>query len=234
METKQTETKDKGSDTKLDMEIFKTITTNCFAESKEEAMIENCDHLNRLVHALKYYTLLNVSHSQLSRDIFTEFMNVYKNALNDYTHFICQHSHDLEAIHTQLMNDTHFGECLLDKCVLFDRHFSEDRNRIITRSNTQDSSAMLHFYSDLFDNTHHFLFHLFHIGLRTKQSEMKMESTDENESKSDEKDEYECIDREFAQRRKVIENKRSTHGLRINRYSDESNTKFNINVSESH
>ena len=82
------------TETKLDLEIFKTIQTNCFSETKEEVRIANCDYLNRLVNALKYYTLLNVSNDELTEGIFVEFINVYKQVLNDYTHLVNTHSGD--------------------------------------------------------------------------------------------------------------------------------------------
>eukprot|EP01084_Bolivina_argentea_P032433 60017_1 len=68
-------------------QIFKQKATHCFAESKHEPNIDNCDFLNRLTHALKYYQSLDVS----DVNKFMEFKNMYGEALNDYIH--CIHTH---------------------------------------------------------------------------------------------------------------------------------------------
>eukprot|EP01084_Bolivina_argentea_P006434 12224_1 len=109
---------------KMDFDIIKEIKKNCFVKNKNKPIIQNCDYLNRLIHSLKYYTLLNVSNSKSDADVFMEFIGVYGEALNDYHHFIDIHSDDLENIHNQLINDKNFGECRLDKCLLFKRHFN--------------------------------------------------------------------------------------------------------------
>eukprot|EP01084_Bolivina_argentea_P227117 383613_1 len=102
---------------------FKQKATNCFTESKDEAKIHNCDYLNRLTHALKYYQFLDVTDGNK----FVEFINTYGEALNDYIHCLHTHANDLETIHNQLINDSDFGECSIHKCFIFKRHFNRDR-----------------------------------------------------------------------------------------------------------
>eukprot|EP01084_Bolivina_argentea_P307568 531637_1 len=57
-------------------QIFKQKATNCFADSKDESNIHNCDYLNRLTHALKYYQFLDVRDGNK----FVEFINMYGEA----------------------------------------------------------------------------------------------------------------------------------------------------------
>eukprot|EP01084_Bolivina_argentea_P066069 120427_1 len=90
-----------------DLGTFKQKATKCFVESKDEANIHNCDYLNRLIYGLKYYQLLDVT----TGNTFVEFINIYDEALNDYIHCIHTHANDLEIIHSQLINDSDFGEC---------------------------------------------------------------------------------------------------------------------------
>eukprot|EP01084_Bolivina_argentea_P227118 383614_1 len=196
-------------------EAQKQKATNCFSDSKDEANIDNCDFLKRLTHALKYYQSLDVS----DVNKFVEFTNMYGKVLNDYIHCIHTHGNDLENIHNQLINDKNFGECRLDKCLLFKRHFDRDRRRNKHGTGEKETSnPKVIYYSELFDNIHHHLFHLYQTGMRTKKSDLKQNSNDVYDN--EEKDEYECIDNEFENRRKIIENKRNKFGLKVNRFND--------------
>eukprot|EP01084_Bolivina_argentea_P090105 162418_1 len=203
----------------MDLGKFKETKTNCFAANNGQVRIEKCDYLHRLIHGLKYYQLLNPSTNKLGSDIFIEFINVYKNILNDYHHFINVHGEHLEDIHNQLINDKNFGDCLLDKCLLFRRQFDARRQKAMDKQMVDDQ---IRFYGNLFENIHYHLFHLYQIGMRTKKSEIK-------ENNNDEKEEYECIDNEFKARRKLIESKRNKYDLKANTLND-SNNKFSLKV----
>eukprot|EP01084_Bolivina_argentea_P307572 531644_1 len=205
--------------TQFDSRMFRSNKKHCFKTNHKPPLIKNCHYLNRLIHGLKYYTSLSIANNE----IFMNFIDKYPTLLNDYTHLIDTHGNDLEHIYNQLIQDKDFGDCSIDKCIPFKTHFDQNRHAIV--HSKQQPNPKTHFYVDLFNNTHHFLFHLFHIGMRTTNTAIKRQ-----EAQSDEKNEYKCVDYVFAERRKIIENKRNKHHLKINRYSD-NNNKFNINIT---
>eukprot|EP01084_Bolivina_argentea_P281611 481853_1 len=132
----------------FDLNQFKSHGTNCFGKNHKDPPIQNCDYLNRLINGLKYYTLTTKNENGLSNDIFMNFIQVYDQVINDYHHFINVHDNDLEIIHNQLVNDKNWGECLLDKCLLFKRHFNRNRrtNELYNSDEKEALDAKVIFY----------------------------------------------------------------------------------------
>lgn len=193
-------------------------------------IIQRCDRLNRLIHALKYYHLSNISNESVNDGVFVDFcVDIYEEALNDWTHFIDHHSDQLQHINEQLINDENFGECNIKKCAVFKRHHDQRRMHLVNNDREKlDGIGKNVFFGELFDNIHHYLFHLYQTGMRAK---MHIASHDEvKDDDGDRKhDEYKCIDHEFARKRKEIATKSNEMGVQMNRFSD-NNNKYNIKV----
>ena len=101
-------------------------------------------------------------------------MDIYKELVNDWTHFIDTHSYQLQDMNQQLIYDDNFDECQMEKCGVFKRYYNHKRIHAINNK-TEDtdkakSSGMGKrvFYCELFDNIRHYLFHLYQLGMRTK------------------------------------------------------------------
>eukprot|EP01084_Bolivina_argentea_P259204 437281_1 len=208
----------------LDLNIFKSEETSnkCFGDNKDETKIEiqDCEALNRLVNALKYYTLLNITNTESSHTLFAEFCdNIYKNALNDFIHFMTTHSAQIEGIHKSIVNHQNFGVCNLSKCNMFNRHYTNDRRQKQTMVEKTDSKSI--FYSDLFDRFHHFIYHLFDVGLRIPKSEIM---TDTEQKQTDNNDFV------FAKQQKIISQKREQRN--IDRFEDKTNAKYNMSIQK--
>ncbi len=215
---------------RMDFDIFKLNGTECFSKSGDEIIIKDCDYINRLIHGLKYYQLLQIANNRLNDDIFADFsIERYRNQMiTDWIHFISVHSNDLDDINAELVNDANFGECSMENCVLFERYYNERGRRLMDNKNkTETGDPILLFYSDLYDNMHHYLYHLYDIGLRIKHDD-----DDETETEDEIKCVDEWIDTEFNVKQKIIATKKEKIGLKIDRFNDdnEGKNKFNLSV----
>ena len=188
---------------------------------------KQCDHLNRILHALKYYRLLDLENNPSNHHIFANFCNVvYPQLLNDYQHIISTHSDQLEAIHEQLIKDDNFGECDLLKCALFRRH--QENSRRQTASNEEKPHPKFSYCAELLDATHYWLFHLFQVGMRTKGKTVES-GVDDDDKQID--DDY--IDHEFKRIKDSIDQARGTANIGRDRSGVEGN-KFQLNLANTH
>ena len=96
----------------MDLNIFKSDDEYCFGKSgginenkSKDVSITSCTSLNRVLHALKYYKILNPQRTPSHVDIFSNFiLKAYPQFLNDYQHVIANHEVHLELIHDQIVN----------------------------------------------------------------------------------------------------------------------------------
>eukprot|EP01084_Bolivina_argentea_P030639 56730_1 len=157
--------------TNTDLKICDTSSTEC--NKKETEIIQNCDHLKRAMVALKYYDQVcagNISDKQR----FSKFcVASYHNFLNDYIHIITKHGDNVLKIVHELKKQYGFQQtCKIKTCDVFTRHYNRTRRgRIkdnIDNENEDEVDTKQEFYCEYFDQLHHFMFHLYQIGLRTK------------------------------------------------------------------
>eukprot|EP01084_Bolivina_argentea_P316409 548448_1 len=196
----------KWSNLQSQMQIFSVNANKCFRRNKNKnaVVIEDCSALHRLICALKYYSTVN-------NEDFTAFCsNVYKTALDDHIHFMTYHSKQIEQIN-QLIKNPDDG-CLIDKCNVLKRHYDSERNNRI-------QETVNSFYCDLFDQFHHFLYHLFDIGIRIKRADINI--SEFQNQQTDKKQKYIAIDYVFAQKQNIIQQKRDKS--KINRFTDDKN-----------
>ncbi len=177
--------------------------------------------------ALRYYSLLNISNKYATNemDIFTQLCkDIYTNLLNDWIHFITTHSHQIDTVHTQLINKHNFTNCTIDKCQLVVRHYRNNgrNDKNIKIEPTKDAKFI--FYRDIMDSIHQYLFHLYDLGLRLKSNIFEEKETDDSKEANDN---YNCYDYKFAKLKNVIENKHKKLGAIMDRFTAENN-KFNI------
>ena len=183
--------------------------------------ISQCDHLQRILHGVKYYRLLNLDDNPSNIAIFDSFCNeVYNQILNDYQHVISVHSDHLEQINDELLRNDELGTCEAAKCASFRRYYDSSRRRRIKQNNAEDLDTKLLFYCELFDNIHHWLFHLYQIGMRVKSASL-------NEEKIEDK----YNDVRFARMKDQIFKQRQTINIARDRLND-TNSKFQLKVSE--
>ena len=154
---------------------------------------KGCQSMKRLIYALQYYMDVEEGGKD-GINAFTDFIkSEYRTCLNDIIH-LSVHDNDLEDIHHSLFTEYGMKQCDLTKCKLSGRHCAESReNERIAKDGIST------FYADCFDSVHHYLFHLFDLGLRTLKTETEIEQQVDNVS-DDEGDRFRYVDRVFSRK----------------------------------
>eukprot|EP01084_Bolivina_argentea_P242283 406498_1 len=153
----------------IDLNIFKDDTVGY-----DECGTSGCVAFKRLISALLYYSKLNVILNTNHADIFIHFMTeIYHSFLDDYSHFVTRHQHQLEVIHRSLVENKRFGHCDIMKCQFTVKHYGDNKVKI--------KDPIFAFYRKTMDSLHFYLFHLYDCGLRIATSDIK---TEENANES--------------------------------------------------
>eukprot|EP01083_Nonionella_stella_P250768 865965_1 len=217
----------------LELEVFKSNGTNCFGNNMDGRIgIYKCDHIHRLLLTMKHCHSLNLQANDTNHSKFAAFCETYTQALNDYNHFMTVHSNQIEEITRQMENDEQFGKCAMKQCLSFKRYYARNRSE---KSNDKKKNKLtdpkLLFYAELFDTFHHFVFHLFDCGMRTKTDldDIKMHC-DGDAYDADEYDGY--VDQIIVKTQEIIQSKKSKMVQDDERVNDENKSKFNISVDE--
>ena len=189
-----------------------------------------CDHLNRMIHALQYYQLLNIHQNTSNIHLFMHFcMEIYKELLNDYQHIITIHGDQLETINQQLINNNdNLKQCHHSNCMLFKRYYNNSRTAITNESSATSDSCVTTkfdgetlFFCELFDNIHHWLYHLYDVGMRVKSSVINHHQN--NDEKNDNEDDDQYVDHEFRRIMSHIRERKEKVNVNLNRRNDQNN-----------
>ena len=209
-----------SSNPTYDMSIFDNIElNNC------EDNIESCQAINRLLSALKYYSILDLQHNKDHQNIFDNFIQeVYgSRLLDDFYHLQSRHGHQIHDILTRAQKDNTFIACDINDCDFANRHYRVDEE---SKDEIAKFDPMSYFWMDVMDSLHNYVFHLFDTGCRVVDSRPTDEDkVDDDEDRHDE----ECYDAEFARLFEVISSTRSATE-RFSRIS--TGNKYNINVEK--
>eukprot|EP01083_Nonionella_stella_P055838 147208_1 len=172
------------------------------------SIIDKCECLQRIRVAMKHFDLLSDGDGKgdENKEIFVSFCNeTYKNKhlLDDYCHVIKEHSNDLNQIKDELIDKYQFDACDVNQCHKVKRYYGrrkQQRQEEKTENDALDDDNAYRFYVDLFDQLHHFIYHLYDVGLRTEVVQ--------NEPDDDGKEiDLSSIDRAFAERIQIISQK---------------------------
>eukprot|EP01084_Bolivina_argentea_P076520 138693_1 len=133
---------------------------------------KSCNYVQRIVNALKYYSILDVSDStNKDQQKLIEYCSENESLLDDYIHILSTHNthKDLDEIYNLLLRDSLIKECDIFNCKLSVRHF-RNRNNETQEMKVQDleiNNEFL-FFRDLMDAMHCYLFHAYDTGMRVK------------------------------------------------------------------
>eukprot|EP01084_Bolivina_argentea_P269196 457441_1 len=164
--------------------------------------INTCKSLTRLVSILKFHSIND------NDDLLLQYMNKYKNLLNDYHHILYTHlnkvSNDhntiaLEHINKECMQSIH---CSLNKCQHYQRN---NRNRCKQKITNVDYDSELFTYTDILDSIHVYFVHSFDTGFRVKYAKNTSNNIDQNDENMDFNDnEMKFYRKEIMSRRQQI------------------------------
>eukprot|EP01084_Bolivina_argentea_P266303 451653_1 len=193
-----------------------------------------CPLLNRLLHALKYCEMLDITTNTKHQQLFERFMNdTYYNLINDYIHFTEQHWHHIAEIKYNI---------LLTECSIMHINYFEE--------NTKSAlNPHLNFCKQTMDSLHFYLYHSFMTGSRVDEtfsnneyippcerinkfiSERKHIATSFDRFKVNNNNEY--FDGEFKAINRFI-SERKHIATSFDRFKVNHNNKFSIEVQNEH
>ena len=160
------------------------------------------------------------------RALFLEFNEeVYRSVLDDTAHFIKEHGDDIERVHGEWTELYGLPKCTVSECAQTERHYGRGRRDRKRESVGEEEDALYAFYESLYDRVHHFIFHLFEVGLRVDASSLSVGGGggDEKEPES----EGVAVDKLFAAERDRIRSRRKECKVDLDRL-DDANNKFTI------
>ena len=107
------------------------------------------------------------------RALFLEFNEeVYRSVLDDTAHFIKEHEDDLERVRKEWTERYGLPKCSVSECAQTERHYGRGREDRKRESVGEEEDALYAFYESLYDRIHHYIFHLFDVGLRVEASSL--------------------------------------------------------------
>eukprot|EP01084_Bolivina_argentea_P162684 283082_1 len=206
-----------------DLTIFNNPSNTC-VKNKQDSNAIICSYINRIGAGFKYYEAVfndDLSHeNQFNNDTFIQFnMEIYPIAqfLDDFYHLLKFHENDINLISNELINKYGLKQCDITNCHKIRRHYRAN--------NSNNKSTKYLFHVNCYDRCHHFIFHLFKMGLRT----VPMDINEQHNELSDDKCDYLFIDEIFKQKRDKVRSCRKQYDMNIQRYNDENN-KYNIQI----
>eukprot|EP01084_Bolivina_argentea_P044915 82660_1 len=148
----------------FDLSVFKDNQNNtCDGDDHKQ-----CKSMTRLLVALKYYSMLNIIENEDDVEFFTEFMHdIYYELINDYIHFNNHHTHELENINNDLINNKRyllFSKCEISSCEYTARHHN-------TKTTKNKLDEELNFHKQTMDSLHFYFFHCYDVGIRSKKQD---------------------------------------------------------------
>ena len=175
----------------FDLNVFKEPKSECFklspAKSGDIPITERCSRLTRLCAALRYIEALRASTKldEASRkELAVDFSeNVYGSVLDDVAHFVKEHDGDIQRVHSEWTELYGFAKCSVSDCVQTERHYGGGRRDRKRERESKEESALHAFYESVYDRVHHYIFHLYEVGLR-----VDVESLNFNGNRGDEKE----------------------------------------------
>jgi len=204
--------------------LGKPIRIPYVPDAKDDALsiTDRCPATNRLSVASLYVEALSQS-SQLDsaskEALLVEFNEtIYKSVLDDVAHLVKEHDSDILRVQKEWQSRYGLAKCLMSECGQSQRHYTRNRAK-----HQLDGDGLYSFYEALFDQIHHFVFHLHDVGMRVDTQTMWEEITD---NKPDEL----TVDKLFEMERDRIKTKREQSNVDLNRFDDETN-KFTISTA---
>eukprot|EP01084_Bolivina_argentea_P084030 152082_1 len=205
------------------MDVFKEKDKTVGLACNED--YTKCQAMRRLFAALKYYSMFNIMDNEDHREIVNKLMeNTYDQFINDYIHFNNHHTHEIETIHNEIINNNSlFTECNIKLCSFTTRH-----HRNNTQQNQNLLSKRLNFFKKTMDSLHFHLFHCFDVGIRIKTEAY---NTEEKSEKAAEKQKNEYFDGQFFRTNKMILDRQHIT-KEFDRFSPQKNNKFSIQTTK--
>ena len=185
---------------KTDTNIFSSSCNYCGLNAKRKN--KSCDHLRRVIPALRYYSGLDLENNINDRDTLLRFFDEYSLLLNDYIHVMQSHNSQQDL---QEISETGLQSCGRNCKILKQRYRRRYEDHRIT-GNMEDD-ARISVYVDLLDSLHFHLFHMHDTGYRMSRSDIsKLQDDDDTKIDTDWEYEFKKIKRKILAKSKGFGN----------------------------
>ncbi len=99
---------------KNELNVYKMEDKDDECKEDIDNVFEKCLCVKRICMALKYYSLLNIIKNKKHQNVFNKFINdIYPNILEDKTHLMQKHSHQIENIYESLIQNNIFTKYVI-------------------------------------------------------------------------------------------------------------------------
>ena len=215
----------------LDFKIYENPKSDCSQSPDHIPITERCSALKRLCTASLYFDAMNSSKLEdaMKKSLWIEFNEeVYQNVVEDTIHLVQKHDGDIKRIQREWTERYGVPKCNVAECTKTARHYSRGRREIKKEESNGGDDALYTFHQSLHDRVHHFLFHLYDIGMRVDMSSMAEVAEDEEEKETNSKGV--TVDKSFATERDQIKQQKEDSKLDMDRF-DGSNNKYSIQMA---
>ena len=164
----------------------------CKRRSDDIQITESCAFTERLCAASTYLDHIKQSTSLSDDDkkqLIVEFNeDLYRSVLDDVTHFVKEHEGDIKRVHSEWTELYGFAKCSVSECVQTERHYGGGRRYRKRERESEEEDALYAFYESLYDRVHHYIFHLYDVGLRADAASLSLsqQRDDEKEPQNEE------------------------------------------------
>ena len=207
----------------MDLNIFKSPKMECRQTPDNIPLTERCSSLMRLCTASKYIDAVPASKldEEDQRALMIEFNEeAYNMVLDDTIHLVNMHSDNIKLIQSEWIKNFGFPPCSVANCVKTTRHYGRGRREKINELIGDGKVDPIYdFYRSLYDRVHHFVWHLYDIGLRVDVNSLDLNvgGSDEKEAEND----VVTVDRIFAAERDQVRSRRDQCQLELDRFEEE-------------
>ena len=165
------------SDYNINQDIPKILYVQSMVKPKvnietvnDRCQLHKCIHLVRVLEVMKHQqqVLMHADESALM-----EYCASNKSLLDDWTHVIMQHSTELDEIFYEVIpkHDVVDACPMGDQCPMSKRHLRDRKKDVDKHGFENRDEYELIFYTDLLDQMHCYLYHLWDYGFRSRKHE---------------------------------------------------------------
>ena len=204
----------------LDFSIYKNPQLDCFQSPDDIPITERCCALKRLCTASLYFDAMNSSKLEdaAKKTLWVEFNEeIYRSVVEDIIHLVQNHDDDIQQIQREWTERYGIPKCIVSECRKTARHYGRERSDRDIERNKLGEDALYAFHQTLHDQVHHFLFHLYDIGMRVEAPSIAHYAEDDEEKVGNV--EGVTVDKRFAAERDHIKSRKK----KLNMISDRRN-----------
>ena len=160
----------------IDLTVFDDAGIFCHETMTLGTITNRCSALSRLCAASMYYHYVLESPSKLDNEFIRFMQEIYHFVLDDTAHLVKTHGDNIQQIRCDWVDAYGFPKCVVSECTKTTRHYERERgDRESENPDISEDDALHSFYEAQFDLVHHFIFHLYDVGMRVDAASVRLD-----------------------------------------------------------